>query len=510
MQDKFVLAIDQGTTNTKVLLLDRCGRLTARASSPLAIRYPQPAWVEQDAEALWSSVTEAIDDCLAQVDHPALAAIGISNQRESVVIWDRDSGRAAGPCVVWQCRRSADFCEQLRHRGLEALLRERTGLAVDPLFSAGKIRWLLDNIPDGRLKAEAGQLCAGTVDSWLLWNLTGGAVHACDATNASRTQLLDLRRLAWDEELLEIFGVPSQVLPKVSRSSGILGESTALGRLPAGVPIASLIGDSHAALFGHAAFRPGAVKATYGTGSSLMTATEGPILSERGLSTTIAWWQGAGVTYALEGNILVTGSAVQWLGEFLGLADPAGDAAALAAQVPGCPGLYVVPAFVGLGAPYWDARARGLITGLTRGTTAAEVARATLESIAYQVRDVFEVMQADAGVQLPELMADGGASRNDALMQFQADILGRVVRRNLSADLSAVGAAWLAGLAVGFWSSLEELEALPRAEDCFEPRMPEAERQTRYAGWLEAVSRARLHAGSQMSPTSGGPVTVQS
>jgi len=272
MQDKFVLAIDQGTTNTKVLLLDRCGRLTARASSPLAIRYPQPAWVEQDAEALWSSVTEAIDDCLAQVDHPALAAIGISNQRESVVIWDRDSGRAAGPCVVWQCRRSADFCEQLRHRGLEALLRERTGLAVDPLFSAGKIRWLLDNIPDGRLKAEAGQLCAGTVDSWLLWNLTGGAVHACDATNASRTQLLDLRRLAWDEELLEIFGVPSQVLPKVSRSSGILGESTALGRLPAGVPIASLIGDSHAALFGHAAFRPGAVKATYGTGSSLMTA----------------------------------------------------------------------------------------------------------------------------------------------------------------------------------------------------------------------------------------------
>ena len=510
MQRKFVLAIDQGTTNTKVLLLDHRGKIAARASRPLSISFPQPAWVEQDAQSLWASVAEAIDDCLAQAGSPELAAIGITNQRESVVAWDRRTGQPAAPCVVWQCRRSAGFCEDLRRRGLEPLLRERTGLAIDPLFSASKARWLLDHIPDGQPKAEQGDLCLGTVDSWVLWNLTGGALHACDATNASRTQLLNLRRVEWDADLLAIFGVPCQALPEVRRSSAVFGESVAMGRLPAGVPIASLIGDSHAALFGHAAFRPGAVKATYGTGSSLMTLTDGPVLSNGGLSTTIAWWQGAGATYALEGNILVTGGAVQWLGEFLRLEDPARDAAVLACEASDTAGLYLVPAFVGLGAPYWNAQARGLITGLTRGTTAAQVARATLESIAYQVRDVFDAMRADVAVELPELMADGGASQNDSLMQSQADILGRPVVRNLSTDLSAIGAAWLAGLAIGFWASLQELDALPRSEDRFEPRMPEPERQARYSGWREAVARAMLRAPADVSQAPGRAGAVQS
>ncbi len=496
MQGKYILAIDQGTTNTKVLLLDRQGRIAARASHPISISFPRPGWVEQDAGLLWNSVATAIDDCLAQVSQCELAAVGVTNQRESVVAWDRRTRRPVAPCIVWQCRRSAEFCEQLKGRGLESLLRERTGLGVDPLFSASKARWLLDSIPDGDRKAQQGELCLGSVDSWVLWNLTRGTVHACDATNASRTQLLNLRRLEWDEDVLAIFGIPRPALPEVRRSSEILGYSRATGSLPAGVPIASMIGDSHAALFGHAAFRPGSVKATYGTGSSLMSLTDEPRWSNSGLSTTIAWWEREAVTYALEGNILVTGSAIQWLGEFLRLGDPARDEAALSSQAPETGGVYVVPAFVGLGAPYWDAQARGLITGLTRGTTAAQVARATLESIAYQVKDVFEAMQSDLELELPALMADGGASQNPLLMQFQADILGRPVIRNLSTDLSAIGAAWLAGLAVGFWSSLEELESLPRLEDRFEPRMPESERQDRYAGWREAVSRAMLRTTS--------------
>jgi glycerol kinase len=487
MKRKLVLAIDQGTTNTKVLLVDERGGVAARASRPLSIRFPQPGWVEQDAGALWRSVAEAIGECLAQAGGAEPAAVGVTNQRESVVAWDRRTGEPAAPCVVWQCRRSAAFCDDLRRRGLEPLVSERTGLAIDPLFSASKVRWLLDNIPDGQKRAEAGELCLGTVDSWVLWNLTGGKVHACDATNASRTQLLNLRSLDWDDELLGIFGVPRQALPQVRASSGVVGER-------AGVPIASLIGDSHAALFGHAAFRPGSVKATYGTGSSLMTLTELPVPSTRGLSTTIAWWRGPAATYALEGNIFMTGGAVQWLGEFLRLADPARQAAELAREAPDTGGVYLVPAFAGLGAPYWNAEARGLISGLTRGTTAAQVARATLESIAYQVRDVFEAMRRDAGVELPELMTDGGASQNDFLMQCQADILGRPVVRNLSTDLSAIGAAWLAGLAVGLWRSTEELLALPRPEDRFEPRMSESERQARCAGWDEAVSRAMLRA----------------
>ncbi len=488
-----ILAIDQGTTNTKVLLVDAQGAVVAQASRPLAQRYPHPAWVEQDADAIWQSVRAAIDDCLAAADDPALATIAITNQRESVTVWERASGRPLGPVVVWQCRRTAEFCAGLRQRGLAPMLAERTGLAVDPLFSASKMRWLLDHVPDGQRRAERGELCLGTMDSWVHWNLTGGAAHACDLTNASRTQLLDIHTLRWGDELLDLFGVPRAALPDVYPSSADFGASVAIGRLPAGIPIASMIGDSHAALFGQAGFVPGAVKATYGTGSSLMTPTPGPVLSQHGLSTTIAWaLDRERVTYALEGNIAVTGAAVQWLGEFLGLASPAEAVAELAGRVEDAGGLYLVPAFVGLGAPYWNDAARGLISGLTQGATTAHLARATMEAIGYQVRDVFDVMRAEAGVELKVLLADGGASRNEMLMQFQADIIGRPVLRSASADASALGAAYLAGLAVGHWQSLDEIGQLPRPREPFEPRMPERDRAARYAGWQAAVERATL------------------
>jgi glycerol kinase len=486
---KLILAIDQGTTNTKVLLVDRTGRVRARASRPLSIAFPQPGWVEQDARALWRSVSEAIGDCLAQAGEAEVEAVGVANQRESVVAWDRSTGDPAAPCVVWQCRRTSPFCEDLKRRGREPFIRERSGLPVDPLFSGSKAAWLIENIRDGAARASAGDLRIGTVDSWLLWNLTGGAVHATDASNASRTQLLNLRSCAWDPELLRIFAIPDACLPEVRPSSGIFGVTVGAGPLPAGVPVASLIGDSHAALFGHAAFTPGSVKATYGTGSSLMTPLDAPAVSAKGLASTIAWAESGKVRYALEGNITNTGGALQWLAEFLSLPGGSGEAANLAASVPDAGGVYLVPAFAGLGAPHWDAGARGVMCGLTRGSTPAHVARATLDSIAYQIRDVFEAMRQDAAIPARALLADGGASNNDGLMQFQADILGCPVVRSSSADLSAVGAAWLAGLATGTWGSLEELERLPRETDRFEPRMAQSRRGELLCGWQDALGR---------------------
>ncbi|HVY91857.1 MAG TPA: FGGY-family carbohydrate kinase, partial [Bryobacteraceae bacterium] len=373
---------------------------------------------------------------------------------------------------------------------LEELIRTSSGLTVDPLFSASKIAWLLSESMDARRRATAGELCAGNVDSWLLWNLTGGTVHATDVSNASRTQLLGLRDAAWDPALMEIFDVPEACLPEVRPSSRVFGLTSGRGALPPGIPIASMIGDSHAALFAHAAFAPGTAKATYGTGSSLMTLTERSVVSQYGLSSTIAWGIGEKVQYALEGNITNTGGAVQWLGGFLGLPDPVQSTAALAASVEDSGGIYMVPAFAGLGAPHWDAEARGLIFGLTRGSTSAHVARATIESIAFQVHDVLDAMRKDTGIPLPVLMADGGASRNDLLMQFQADMLGCPVVRTSSADLSARGAAWLAGLATGFWSSMEELAALPRETERFEPGPGAARREALLAGWRDALSRA--------------------
>jgi glycerol kinase len=495
-----VLAVDQGTTNTKALLMDEAGEVVSRASRRVGVSFPAPGWVEQDPFDLWTSVVEAINTCLADGRDTTIRAIGVTNQRESVVVWDRSTGRPVGPCIVWQCRRTAPFCARLRALGAERLVHEKTGLALDPLFSASKARWLLDQAPDGRARGTDGELCIGTIDSWLLWNLTGGAVHACDVSNASRMQLLNLETLSWDTSLLELFGIPAAALPQVRSSSGVAGVSVRVGALPGGLPIASLVGDSHAALFGHAAFEPGIAKVTYGTGSSLMTPLHTPVLSRAGLSTTVAWGLPDRTAYALEGNITMTGGAVDWLGQLLGLEVPAQAVAGLAASVPDSGGVHVVPAFAGLGAPYWDVDAKGLVCGLTRGTTAAHVARATIESMAFQVRDVFDQMRAEAPAGLVELRADGGGSANEALMQFQADILGYPVVRNRSSDLSAAGAGWLAGLAIGVWSSLAELQALPGSTDRFEPAISDDARARLYEGWQEAVARTRTTGPASREP----------
>jgi glycerol kinase len=365
MAHPHILAIDQGTTNTKVLMFDDAGGVVARASRPVAITFPQPGWVEQDPAALWQSVEDGIEACLSTTSlKPDVVAV--TNQRESVLVWDRATGRPLGPCIVWQCRRTSAFCDALRRRGLQGMIEARTGLTIDPLFSATKIRWLLDAIPNGRPRALAGELCAGTVDSWVLWNLTGGAVHACDATNASRTQLYGLEAYDWDDELLEVFAIPRRILPQVRPSSGDFGHTGGVRSLPDGLPIASLIGDSHAALFGQAAFEPGAVKATYGTGSSLMTMTPEPLRSAHGLSSTVAWALPHRTSYALEGNITMTGGAIDWFGQFLGGANTAATVADLAATLDDAGGVYLVPAFAGLGAPHWDDARVDCLSGARR------------------------------------------------------------------------------------------------------------------------------------------------
>ena len=487
MAKDFLLAVDQGTSNTKAIVIDREGKIVARASVPMEIAFPQPGWVEQDPLAIWKAVETVIEGCLKEISPKAVAAIGISNQRETILAWDRTTGRPLGPAVIWQCRRTADFCQHLRERGLEPFLRERTGLTIDPLFSASKARWLLRQVEATGERADS--VCLGTVDSWLLWNFTDGRVHATDVSNAARTQLFNLRTAKWDDELLKLFEIPASALPQILPSSGVFAETSAHGSLAAGIPIASMIGDSHAALFGQRGFLPGSMKATYGTGSSLMTPIQDLRISERGLSSTVAWGM-ENITYALEGNISVTGSAVQWFGQFLGAENPAQRVASLAQEVNDTGGVYVVPAFVGLGAPHWNEAARGMICGMTRGTTSAHVARAVIESIAYQVRDVFDAMQRDARITLSSLLADGGATRNEQLMQFQADILNCTVLRNSSGEVSPLGAAYLAGLGTGFWSNLEEIAALPGEFERFEPKMPDAQRSELYSGWQAAVARA--------------------
>jgi len=484
---KFILVLDEGTTNTKAFLVDDTGSIIREASRPVSIAYPEPAWVEQDAWEIWQTSLAAAAQVLEGVPVAQVAALAITNQRESVLAWERLTGKPLGPCITWQCHRSAPFCAQLRQQGLTETIYQRTGLTIDPMFSASKAHWLLENIPAGWSRAQQGEICLGTVDSWLLWNFTGGAVHACDVTNASRTQLFNLQTLAWDDELLELFSIPRLALPEVRLSSAFYGETVKLSGIPAHLPIGALIGDSHAALFGHAGFQPGAIKATYGTGSSLMIPTPTRVFSDNGLSSTIAWgYQKA--TYALEGNIYVTGSAVQWLSDLLGLGAPE-KVESLAAQSSDTGGVYFVPALVGLGAPYWKESARGLITGLTRGTTPAQLARATLESIAYQIRDVFEIMQVEAGAPLQVLLADGGPTRNQPLMQFQADILGVQVMCSLASDVSALGAAYLAGLTVGVWDSETEIAALSRPQVRYEPAMDDAQRNRLYTGWKEAIGR---------------------
>jgi glycerol kinase len=478
----FVLAIDQGTTNSKAIVVDRTGRILGRASVPVEITFPKPAWVEQDPAAIWQGVESIVESCLQQIAPEVPKVLGISNQRETVLIWDRQTGEPLGPAVVWQCRRTAEFCRELHDRGLEPFLRERTGLTIDPLFSASKARWLLKGAEKRGIHQD--RICIGNVDSWLLWKLTGGTVHATDASNAARTQLMNLQTVRWDDELLALFEIPRECLPEIRQSSEIMGETRS------NLPIGSLIGDSHAALFGQRGFLPGSIKATYGTGSSLMSPTLKPLISERGISSTVAWSLDS-TTYALEGNISVTGAAVQWFGQFLGSEEPAETVAELARPIIDTEGVYVVPAFVGLGAPYWDESARGIITGITRGTTSRQVARAIIDSIAYQVRDVFDLIEDEAEQKLETLFADGGATRNDQLMQFQADILGCPVFRNTSPDVSALGAAFLAGLAAGVWSGLDEIARLPREFDRFEPKMTDQQRADLYSGWQAAVRKSR-------------------
>ncbi len=491
---RYVLAVDQGTSGTTALVVDPEGRVRARGYAELRQHYPRPGWVEHDPEEIWRTVERAARAALAEarVAGTEVAALGIANQRETTVVWDRASGVPIHRAVVWQCRRTAPLCERLRAEGVEPVVRERTGLVLDAYFSGTKVRWLLDEVPGARRRAEAGELAFGTVDSWLVFRLTGGGVHVTDATNASRTLCLNLVTADWDDEMLRLLGIPRAVLPAVRPSAGPVGETVDLGWLPRGIPIAGVAGDQQAALFGQACFGPGEAKNTYGTGCFLLLNTgPQPVRSARGLLTTVAWQLGGRTTYALEGSVFVAGAALQWLRDGLGVLRSAADSQALAEAVPDTGGVYFVPAFVGLGAPYWDMYARGAVVGLTRGTTAAHLVRAALEAIAYQSRDVLEAMTADAALGVPALRVDGGAAANDFLCQFQADILGLPVVRPAVIETTALGAAYLAGLGSGLWPSLDGLRQRAAVERTFEPAMDEAARRRAYAGWKRAVERAR-------------------
>lgn len=479
-----ILAIDEGTSNAKAVLVNERGQVIARGSRALSISHPQAGFSEQDPLQIWTNTLAAIDECLAQVDRP-ITALAISNQRESVVAWDRHTGEPLSPCISWQCRRSTALCTQLHEQGHEATILAKTGLALDPMFSAGKFRWILDNLENGHARAAAGEICLGTVDSWLLWKLSG--VFATDYSNASRTQLFNLHTCAWDPELLALFAIPAAALAPIQPSAGFFAQTKGFGRLPAGIPVMSMMGDSHAALYGQGGFAPGLVKATLGTGSSLMTPMSGPIASTHGLSTTLAWHDGSAPTYGMEGNIVHTGAAVQWASRLV--AGESLDALTeQAAQLPDNGGVYFVPALSGLGAPHWKADARGLICGLTEATSGAHILRASLESIGYQIRDVFEAMQQDIGSPLKELWVDGGATRNRWLMQFLADLLQRPVVRSLSPEVSALGAAHLAGRALGIWASDAALVGLERQRERFEPAV-DAAMDARYGEWRKALQR---------------------
>ena len=492
MRPPFLLALDQGTTSCRALVFDADGAVVSVAQQPFPQHYPRPGWVEHDAGEILDTQLAVARDALrrARLDAADLAGLGLTNQRETTVLWDRASGRPVHRAVVWQDRRTADRCRRLVDDGLEPHIRATTGLRADPYFSGTKLAWLLDAVDGARDAAARGDLLFGTVDTWLLWHLTGGrdgGLHATDVTNASRTMLFDIRRGTWDDTLLDALGVPRAVLPEVRPSSGSFGETTALGGT---VPILGVAGDQQAALFGQACLAPGLAKNTYGTGCFLLLNTgRTPVASAHGLVTTVAWDLGDGPEYALEGSVFVAGAAVQWLRDELRLLDTAPDSAYFAGKVEGNGGVYVVPAFAGLGAPYWAPEARGAVFGLTRGTTKAHLVRATLESLAYQTRDVLDAMTADAGLALQSLRVDGGAAANDLLMQFQADVLGVAVERPASVETTAFGAAALAGLAAGVWDR-EALAQRWEAEARFEPTLPGAEREALYAGWRRAVRAA--------------------
>ena len=489
----YILAIDQGTTSSRAILFDARGRSVAAAQKELTQFYPQPGWVEHDAEEIWSSQVSVAVETLAKAEIPAteVAAIGITNQRETTLVWDRTSSRVVYPAIVWQDRRTAAECDRLRAAGAEETVRQKTGLLLDPYFSGTKVKWILDNVPGTRAKAEAGQLAFGTVDTWLIWKLTGGRVHATDPSNASRTLLFNIHTGDWDDELLRLLNIPRAILPEVKPSSGVFG-TLANSMIGSSIPIAGVAGDQQAALFGQACYTPGLTKNTYGTGCFMLMHTgETPVASRNRLLTTVAWKYKDKTEYALEGSVFIGGAVVQWIRDGLGLIRSAPEIESLAASVPDSGGVFLVPAFAGLGAPHWDPYARGAIVGITRGTTAAHLARATLDSIAFQVADLLEAMHADSGLELQELRVDGGASRNNLLLQVQADLLQIPVVRAQNAETTALGAAYLAGLATDIYKNRLDIASHWMADRRFEPKMPRDEATALRRRWTRAVERSR-------------------
>ena len=492
--DKYIMALDLGTTSCRCIIFDKNGRICSAAQKEFTQYFPQPGWVEHDAEEIWATQTGLMYEAMSKIDITIneIAGIGITNQRETTVLWDKETGRPVHKAIVWQCRRTAGYCDELKKLGMAEFFRSKTGLVLDAYFSATKLRWLLDNATGARERAEKGELLFGTVDSWIIWKLTGGKVHVTDYSNASRTMLFNIHTLKWDEEILRVLKIPQQILPEVKPSSHVYGytDSKLFGRE---VPIAGAGGDQQCALFGQTCFERGEVKNTYGTGGfMLMNTGTAPVNSHNGLVTTIAWGVDDKVEYALEGSIFVAGAAVQWLRDELGLIRDAAESELLAKSVPDANGCYVVPAFVGLGAPYWDQYARGAIVGLTRGVNRNHIVRATLESIAYQVNDVLMAMQEDSGMPITSLRVDGGACDNDFLMQFQADILNTSVVRPYCIETTAMGAAYLAGLAVGYWRSKEEILANHVIAAEFKPQMGQAKRENLLQGWHNAVKAASV------------------
>lgn len=492
--DKYIMALDLGTTSCRCIIFDKNGRICSAAQKEFTQYFPQPGWVEHDAEEIWATQTGLMYEAMSKIDITIneIAGIGITNQRETTVLWDKETGHPVHKAIVWQCRRTAGYCDELKKLGMAEFFRSKTGLVLDAYFSATKLRWLLDNAAGARERAEKGELLFGTVDSWIIWKLTGGKVHVTDYSNASRTMLFNIHTLKWDEEILRVLKIPQQILPEVKPSSHVYGytDSKLFGRE---VPIAGAGGDQQCALFGQTCFERGEVKNTYGTGGfMLMNTGTAPVNSHNGLVTTIAWGVDDKVEYALEGSIFVAGAAVQWLRDELGLIRDAAESEVLAKSVPDANGCYVVPAFVGLGAPYWDQYARGAIVGLTRGVNRNHIVRATLESIAYQVNDVLMAMQEDSGMPITSLRVDGGACDNDFLMQFQADILNTSVVRPYCIETTAMGAAYLAGLAVGYWRSKEEILANHVIAAEFKPQMGQAKRENLLQGWHNAVKAASV------------------
>jgi glycerol kinase len=489
---KYVLALDQGTTSSRAILFNHEGHAVEVAQEPFKQLYPQPGWVEHNPEAIWFSQLNVAKEVLEKqkVASSDVVALGITNQRETTLIWDRKSGEPVYNAIVWQCRRTADFCEQLKAEGFDQVILEKTGLVTDAYFSGTKIKWILDNVLGARERAKAGELAFGTIDTFLAWRLTGGRLHVTDVSNASRTLLYDIHKGDWSDEILARLDIPRAILPEVKPSSAIYGETGVFG---GAIPIAGMAGDQQAAAFGQACFETGMAKNTYGTGCFLLMNTGSrAIASKSNLLTTVGWKIGSGATqYALEGSVFVAGAAIQWLRDELKMIKDAAETEALANSIKDTGGVFLVPAFVGLGAPYWDPYARGMIVGLTRGTGRAQIARAALESIAYQTRDVVDAMHADSSIPLQSLRVDGGAAKNDFLMQFQADILGVPVERPAKTETTALGAAYLAGLATGFWSSQEEIAKQWKVEKTFEPVMCVDDREVLYYNWQRAVERAK-------------------